>query len=83
MSFEYEFVDDLPSMNTDDKWTEVGKALREHPGRWARVSSSRTEAGASSQAYKINRGENRQLGTGFEAARRKQHVYVRYVGDAT
>lgn len=82
MSFEFEFVDEVPAqVAVGNKWAAVGEVLREHPGQWAKVSSSTTDAGASSQAYKINKGTNRALGKGFEATRRKHMVYVRYVGD--
>jgi hypothetical protein len=53
--------------------------LRENPGRWA-IYPKPTQAPGTT-AWHINHGRLKVFGQGFEATRRADTLYVRYVGE--
>jgi len=78
----------LAKVRTPGRYVEFAFALRDHPGRWAKLpeiqGETRTEKGAATLAQNIRRG----LTAGFkpkqtyEAVSAENSVWVRYVGES-
>lgn len=72
----------------DPEWASYADALREAPGRWAKVAQHAAASGASGLATRIRKGGLKSFTPAghFEAVYRQPvageyHVYARYVGE--
>lgn len=83
----FEFVDDIPPAGKacQEIYREFTEALRAHPGQWAvypRRLSSPSVASSTANAIRSGRVKAFAPAGQFEAAARKETVYVRYVDGA-
>lgn len=83
---EIEFVDELPTDGSRqtrlhrEEMREFANALREQPGRWAKLPWETTELSSRATASRISLGKVAAFGTGYEAVSTRGTVYVRYHG---